>query len=95
MLTIAPMHSQNIHSLSILFCYLIAAVVSFTSENVDGEPHLKGRRTQYKRDGVARTLFQHAASNSSIDFVTNSGICETTPNVNQYSGYLSIGSKWP
>ena len=27
-----------------------------------------------------------------MEFVTNSGVCETTPGVNQYSGYLSIGS---
>ncbi|RJE16679.1 hypothetical protein PHISCL_10984 [Aspergillus sclerotialis] len=26
-----------------------------------------------------------------MDFVQNSGICETTPGVNQYSGYLSVG----
>ncbi|KAL5366569.1 Alpha/Beta hydrolase protein [Aspergillus floccosus] len=27
-----------------------------------------------------------------MEFVKNSGICETTPGVNQYSGYLSVGS---
>lgn len=54
-------------------------------------PELRGKRSHYKRDGVKRTIFEHDATNSSIDFVTNSGICETTPGVNQYSGYLSTG----
>ncbi|KAG5755827.1 hypothetical protein H9Q73_014402, partial [Fusarium xylarioides] len=31
------------------------------------------------------TVFKHAASNSKLDYVTNSGICETTPGVGQYS----------
>ena len=26
-----------------------------------------------------------------IEFVNNSGICETTPGVKQYSGYLTVG----
>ena len=29
--------------------------------------------------------------NISIRFVTNSGVCETTPGVNQISGYLDVG----
>ena len=40
---------------------------------------------------VHRTVFKHAATKSSLDYVTNSGICETTPGVNQYSGYLNYG----
>lgn len=31
------------------------------------------------------------ASNATIKIVKNSGICETTPNVNTYSGYFSVG----
>jgi hypothetical protein len=85
---------QILPSVALLLC-LVAEVASFSSEIIDGAPHLKGRRTHYKRDGVKRTLFEHVASNSSIDFVTNSGICETTPGVNQYSGYLSIGRESP
>lgn len=26
-----------------------------------------------------------------MSFVNNSGICETTPGVNQYSGYVTVG----
>lgn len=36
-------------------------------------------------------IFRHAATDSTLEYVTNSGICETTPGVNQYSGYLSVG----
>lgn len=41
---------------------------------------------------VSRSIFQHESTGAQIDFVTNSGICETTPGVNQYSGYLSVGT---
>jgi len=58
------------------------------------EPHLRGKRSVYERDGVQRTVFEHEATGAVIDFVTNSGICETTPGVNQFSGYLSVGSKF-
>ena len=52
----------------------------------------KNRRSIVERDGVNHTVFEHANTGSKMDFVTNSGICETTPGVNQYSGYLSTGS---
>lgn len=52
----------------------------------------KDKRSFVKRDGVEFTVFEHAATNSKIEFVTNSGICETTPGVNSYSGYLSVGN---
>lgn len=37
------------------------------------------------------SVFEHASTGSRMEFVKNSGICETTPGVNQYSGYLSVG----
>lgn len=55
---------------------------------------LKGKRSFEERDGVKRTIFEHEATGATLSFVTNSGICETTPGVNQYSGYLSVGSKF-
>ena len=59
----------------------------------DVGPEMRGKRSFEKRDGVEHTIFEHEATGAKIDFVTNSGICETTPGVNQYSGYLSVGSK--
>ncbi|KAE9368214.1 carboxypeptidase-like protein S1 [Stipitochalara longipes BDJ] len=58
----------------------------------DAAPEMRGKRSFVKRDGVDHTIFEHEATGAKIDFVTNSGICETTPGVNQYSGYLSVGS---
>ncbi|KAF4231793.1 hypothetical protein CNMCM6457_005092 [Aspergillus fumigatiaffinis] len=43
------------------------------------------------KNGVKYTVFEHAATGAKMEFVKNSGICETTPGVNQYSGYLSVG----
>lgn len=55
-------------------------------------PKLQDKRSFVEERGVKYTLFEHAATNSSIKFVTNSNICETTPGVNQYSGYFSVGT---
>lgn len=43
-----------------------------------------------ERNGRNFTVLEHAATGVKLDFVTNSGICETTPGVNQYSGYISL-----
>lgn len=52
----------------------------------------KDKRSFVERDGQNFTVFEHATTGAKIEFVTNSGICETTPGVNQYSGYLSVGT---
>ena len=52
----------------------------------------KDKRSFVERDGANYTVFEHAATGAKLEFVTNSGICETTPGVNQYSGYLSVGT---
>lgn len=57
----------------------------------NASPELKGRHFVKIREGIEHTVFEHEATGATIDFVTNSGICETTPGVNQYSGYLSVG----
>jgi len=59
----------------------------------DAPPELKGKRSMELRDGVEHTIFEHEPSGAKIDFVTNSGVCETTPGVNQYSGYVEVGSE--
>ena len=56
------------------------------------ESSVKDKRYFVERDGANYTVFEHAATGGKIEFVTNSGICETTPGVNQYSGYLSVGN---
>ena len=52
----------------------------------------KDKRSFVERDGNNYTVFEHAATGAKLEFVKNSGICETTPGVNQYSGYLSVGT---
>ena len=67
-----------------------SALVSALPTSSDSAP--KDKRSFVERDGTTYTVFEHAATGAKLEFVTNSGICETTPGVNQYSGYLSVGT---
>ena len=69
--------------------YTILTLASTTLAIVS--PLLVDRRSSQVKDGVKYTIFNHAATGATLSFVTNSGVCETTPGVNQYSGYLSVG----
>lgn len=53
--------------------------------------NLNDKRYILESRGINYTVFDHASTAASLSYVTNSGICETTPGVNQYSGYLSVG----
>ncbi len=55
----------------------LPAQTSASAESI--APELKGKRSLVERDGVKRTIFEHEATGAKLDFVTNSGICETTP----------------
>ena len=66
---------------------LTLALATFTVAS----PHVD-RRSFEVRDGVNHTVFEHGATGSTLSFVTNSGVCETTRGVNQYSGYFSVGT---
>ena len=74
---------------------LMSAAVAMASLALSA-PHpginLKDKRSFVERDGTNFTVFEHAATGAKMEFVTNSGICETTPGVNQYSGYFSVGT---
>lgn len=50
------------------------------------------KRSLFERDGAQINVFEDAATGGRIEFVNNSNICETTPGVNQYSGYFSVGT---
>ncbi|GJC87453.1 hypothetical protein ColLi_10291 [Colletotrichum liriopes] len=41
--------------------------------------------------GTNFSVFEHAATNSRTRYVQDSGICETTKGVRQYSGYFDVG----
>ncbi len=51
----------------------------------------------YKRteNGIQYNVFEHAATDTTLKYVSNSGICETTPGVNQHSGYQTVGESCP
>ncbi|KAL9103037.1 MAG: hypothetical protein Q9163_001896, partial [Psora crenata] len=69
---------------------LVCASLALASPLPNEAP--KDKRSFVERDGTNFTVFEHAATGAKMEFVTNSGICETTPGVNQYSGYLSVGT---
>lgn len=55
-------------------------------------PFTQDKRSIITRNGTTYNVFEHAETGARMEFVKNSGICETTPGVNQYSGYLSVGN---
>ena len=57
------------------------------------EAATRGTTTFEERDGIAHTIFEHEATGARLDYVSNSGICETTPGVAQHSGYLNVGGE--
>lgn len=88
------MRFQVSHVLAALALPLISeALPASGSEEREVPAHMRGKRSFYEHEGVKRTVFEHEATGATLDFVTNSGICETTPGVNQYSGYITTGSK--
>lgn len=44
-----------------------------------------------ERDGVLYNVFKDFDTGAEMRFVKNSGVCETTPGVEQMSGYLTVG----
>jgi len=84
------MLSPSKFSLAILAFNLTSQVLGLSLE-----PVIQNRHYTEKRDGIVHTIFEDDATGGTMDFVTNSGICETTPGVNQYSGYFSVGSMYP
>ncbi|KAH7262819.1 putative carboxypeptidase S1 [Fusarium tricinctum] len=64
------------------------ALISLAASLVVARPH---KQSTEQHGDVVYNVYHHAATRSKLSFVKNSGICETTPGVNQYSGYLSVG----
>jgi carboxypeptidase D len=70
-------------------------LLSSVTQLTNAIPSTKDRRYIETSNGINYSVFEHAATSSKVSYVTNSGICETTPGVNQYSGYLSTGTDIP
>jgi carboxypeptidase C (cathepsin A) len=49
-------------------------------------------RSIRKRNVAKLNTFNHPQTGSTLQFVQNSGVCEMTPDVQQYSGYLQVGN---
>ncbi|KAF4461546.1 carboxypeptidase D [Fusarium albosuccineum] len=49
------------------------------------------KRSTETTNGIKYKVFEHAATGGKTKIVSNSGICETTPGVNQHSGYFTVG----
>lgn len=88
------MFTMRCHTYQLLSCLALPALVVALPAPETLGAELRGKRSFEERDGVKRTIFEHEATGATLSFVTNSGICETTPGVNQYSGYLSVGSEF-
>lgn len=71
---------------------LVAASLSLASLAFASPAPKFDRHSFEERDGTNYTVFEHAATGGKMQFVKNSGVCETTPGVNQYSGYFSVGT---
>jgi hypothetical protein len=72
--------------------FRFSALVALASASLAiASPTLFDRHSFISRGGVNHTIFEHAVTSSTMSYVTNSGICETTSGVNQYSGYFSVG----
>ena len=96
---LSPSSCTNISIMHSLTARLLATALALGSfalaspvPNFDDAPLMKDKRSFVERDGTNYTVFEHAATGAKMEFVTNSGICETTKGVNQYSGYLSVGT---
>lgn len=73
-------------SFSLLVTTFLCAWISLASPTAR-----HNKRSSIERDGIVYSVFEHAETGARIEFVENSGICEMTPGVKQYSGYLSVG----
>lgn len=82
--------SSPIYLLIQLFSLLVTILAQPNNLHHVSQVSQKDKISIVERDGRNFTVLEHAATGVKLDFVTNSGICETTPGVNQYSGYISL-----
>ncbi len=71
--------------ISIILTLVSATVAIASRDHVD-------KRSFQVRDDANRIAFRDDATGATLSYVTNCDICENTPGVNQYSGYVTIGN---
>ena len=74
------------------FVSFLATATALTGLVVAAPSVKHDKRSVVERGGVVYNVFEHAATGAKLEFVNYPGICETTSGVNQYSGYLSVGT---
>lgn len=85
--------NQSSTSMSLRVLALLGlASMAATAPNMKPSASTVNKRYLEERNGVTYNVFQRAGETSSLSYVKNSGICETTPGVDQYSGYLDVGT---
>ncbi|KAF1921571.1 heterokaryon incompatibility protein-domain-containing protein [Ampelomyces quisqualis] len=78
----------KVSSLSLLVATFAHAIATFDFKTTKHE-----KRSLVERGGVVYKVFEHAATEARIEFAVDFGICERTPRVKQYSGYVSVDEK--
>jgi hypothetical protein len=88
MCTIMAALRSKVVLLLCLVAIATARMVPTSQQNLDK------RYTERSDEGVIYNVFERrsASATTKLAYVNNSGICETTPGVNQVSGYLSVGA---
>jgi carboxypeptidase C (cathepsin A) len=74
-----------------LVALLCRSVIAVPVDDGDEWVPIRKDRRLTKRGKSTVTVFEHAATQSRIEYVSDSGICETTKGVKQHSGYFSVG----
>lgn len=82
--------------LAVLQVTITAAPLDVTPTEEWAEPWTeewipKDRSHFVKRNGANITIFEHAATQSKLEYVSDSGICELTKGVKTHSGYMMVG----
>lgn len=85
---IATTNSMSLRVLALLGLASLAAA----APNMKPSASTVNKRYVEERNGVTYNVFKRAGEASSLSYVKNSGICETTAGVDQYSGYLDVGT---
>lgn len=80
--------TMSLRALALLGLASLAAA----APNMKPSASTVNKRYLEERNGVTYNVFKRAGETSSLSYVKNSGICETTPGVDQYSGYLDVGT---
>ncbi|KAF2398799.1 putative carboxypeptidase S1 [Trichodelitschia bisporula] len=70
---------------------VLVAFLSLAGASASAAPASGSLPVIRQRSTAKVEVFEHAATSSRMEYVSNSGVCESTPGVNQRSGYFQVG----